>query len=347
MDTSIISPPPDTYTIEATKTSRKLISDKDRELYQCVNYYVLDSAVSMFGVVANVMNMVVFWKQGFNNTMNISLFALSISDCCNLVTLLWNNVAMSGLLAKAGFKMSALEVAYLTGGHPHICFTRITSWITVFITIERSLCIMIPMKVKGIITPRRTTVIMCAIYILIILSFEPEYQTAYIGWKLDVKTNSTFLGLLYTNERKKSEGVVFILYSILGFVSFINVIIFTSILVVQLNRQAKWRRKVNADKTRSEAISCKERKTVIMVVMIAIVLIACYAPGVLLSLVTFFEPEFSVGGQYVNAFFALWSFVFVFEALNSSVNIFIYYHMSTKYRRTFRMVFCFWKTELM
>lgn len=214
------------------KVLRKLISDNDLVIYLLVLFQGIITAVSMFGVTANVMNMVVFCKQGFNNTINISFFALAVSDFCNLMTLLWNNVLFSGLFVLAGVRMSAHEMSYLTAGHPHICFTRITSWITVFITVERSLCIMIPMKIKQIVTPRRTTVIICAIFILIMLSFEPEYQTAYIDWKLDVNNNNTYLGIIFTSDRNESEGVVFILYSILGFVSFISVILFTLLLVV-------------------------------------------------------------------------------------------------------------------
>lgn len=322
------------------KVLRKLISDNDLVIYLLVLFQGIITAVSMFGVTANVMNMVVFCKQGFNNTINISFFALAVSDFCNLMTLLWNNVLFSGLFVLAGVRMSAHEMSYLTAGHPHICFTRITSWITVFITVERSLCIMIPMKIKQIVTPRRTTVIICAIFILIMLSFEPEYQTAYIDWKLDVNNNNTYLGIIFTSDRNESEGVVFILYSILGFVSFISVILFTLLLVVHLNKQSKWRTKVNVENAGTEAMSTRERKTISMVVMIATVLIICYSPGVLLSLTTFYEPEFCIGGHFVNAFFAFWSFAFVFEAVNSSVNIFMYYHMSTKYRGTFDLIFC-------
>lgn len=172
-----------------------------------------------------------------------------------------------------------------------------------------------------------------------ILSFEPEFQTGYLGYKFDKNRNTTLLGIMFTADRQTVEGVTFILYSILGFASFVTVIIFTLVLVIQLNKKSKWRRMATNDSAPSEAISRRERKPMKMVVMIATVLIVCYTPGVLVSSVSFFEPEFSVLGQYTNAFVSMWSFVVVFQAFNSSVNIFLYYYMSSKYKETFRLVF--------
>lgn len=41
-----------------------------------------------------------------------------------------------------------VEFQYLTGAWPHVAFTRVTSWITAFITLERCLCITMPLKVR-------------------------------------------------------------------------------------------------------------------------------------------------------------------------------------------------------
>lgn len=171
------------------------------------------------------------------------------------------------------------------------------------------------------------------------LSFEPEYETSYLGWKLDVKENKTLVGILHRSNAKNLEGVTFILFGILGFLSFVAVVIFTLILVIQLNKKTKWRTNANLEKQQSESISNRDRRTVTMVVMIAVVLIVCYTPGVIVSMVTFCEPEFSVTGKYANVYVASWSFVVTFESFNSSVNIFLYYHMSSKYRETFHLVF--------
>lgn len=228
------------------------------------------------------------------------------------------------------------EVQHLTGGFPHACFARITCWITVFITAERCLCITTPLKIKQIITPRRSTLIICSIYILMIASLMPEYATMYIGWKFYDNKNQTLLGLITTEDNKKVSGLTFLLYAVYIVVSFFAVIVFTTVLVVKLKHKTQWRKESTFDAKQSDTISSRDQKTINMVIVIASVLIVCFTPSVLLSAAGFIEHDFFVVGKYSNLFFATWSFGFVFDSFNSSVTIILYYNMSSKYRRTLR-----------
>lgn len=88
-----------------------------------------------------------------------------------------------------------------------------------------------------------------------------------------------------------------------------------------------------------ESMSNRDRKTVKMVILIASVLIACYTPGAVIALTTFIVgPEFDVRGKYVNICEAAWSIAYTFQSINSSVNIFLYYSMSSKYKQTFNEI---------
>ncbi|CAG5124274.1 unnamed protein product, partial [Candidula unifasciata] len=50
------------------------------EIVEFVNIVCLCGLVSMFGTVANIINLIVFYRQGLNTTINISFFALAVSD---------------------------------------------------------------------------------------------------------------------------------------------------------------------------------------------------------------------------------------------------------------------------
>lgn len=52
-----------------------------------------------------------------------------------------------------------------------------------------------------------------------------------------------------------------------------------------------------------------------------------------------FEPRLSVNGDLLNVTIIMAGITYVVESINSSMNIFIYHAMSTKYRETFRMIF--------
>lgn len=331
-----------TFFITDTGKSEKYInfpSDDTRRIFEILNHVVLIGTTCLFGIASNLINIMVFCKQGLDNTVNISLFGIAISDLASLITLGWLITCLNPFAEKADLPFVPNEIQYLSGGWPHLCFTRTTCCITLYITVERCLCIALPLKVKQIITPARTKCIIIFIFILMILSLTPEYSTTYFGWKFNQDLNRTVLGLLFTANREKVAGFVFLLHAVFGLFSFLIVTGFTVALVLKLKQKSQWRKKSMCDTSQSDAISTRDKKTVAMVVVIAVVLIVCFIPTVTLHTVVFFEPKFSIVGQYSNIFHVCWSFAFLFEAVNSSVNIFLYYNMSSNYRQTFNELF--------
>uniref|UniRef100_A0A2C9L1E8 G-protein coupled receptors family 1 profile domain-containing protein n=1 Tax=Biomphalaria glabrata TaxID=6526 RepID=A0A2C9L1E8_BIOGL len=163
----------------------------------------------------------------------------------------------------------------------------------------------------------------------------PEYATAYIGLKYFPFLNKTLYGLMFTPDRYKVDGLSFLLYAILMFVSFVAVIIFTTVLVVKLNQKSQWRQKSTFDSAQSETISRRDRSTMKTVILIASVLIINFSPTVAFFTGVFIVPEFSITGRQRNLFLVSAAFCFIFDTLNSSVTIISYYTMSSKYRQTF------------
>lgn len=318
----------------------RILSEEERTTVEIVNLVSICGIISIFGISSNIINVIILHKQGFKNTVNIGFFGMAVSDINCLLSLTWGSVCMNPLLTSLGTYWFSMEVMYLTVAWPHICFTRITSWITAFVTAERYLSIALPLKVKRLITPKTTTLIMCVIYVINLVSLAPEYATSYLGWRFVPARNETLIGILFTSSRQSTEGVIYFLHFMLGMTSFTGVVVFTILLVMKLVQSSKWRMGVTQNNSNREAISERDKRTVRMVIFIATVLIFCYSPAALISLSTFIlGPEFNIRGKYINTCEAMWSTAFIFQAINSSVNIFVYYSMSSKYRQTFHEVF--------
>lgn len=319
----------------------KLVSDKQREIIQVVVFVFLCGLVSLFGIITNIFNLVVFCKQGLNSSINISFFALAVSDMCSLITQQWVNVCLNPLFDRSDVLIVPAEVQYITGSVPREVFGKITCLITVYVTAERCLCIAFPLRVKQMITPKRTAAVLTIIYCVCFLSVAPLYFAISIGWKFYPERNKTLLGQLFGSNNEKMEEPVYVMQALSGILSFAAVVIFTSVLILKLNEKRTWREKTaNMDKDKSDSLSNRDRKTMSMIVLIASILIVCYIPSVVIFVATFFEPEFSIVGCYTNMFIVTWSFGFLFESINSSVNIFLYYKMSSKYRNTFHDLIC-------
>lgn len=315
-----------------------VLSDKQRDLFVAVNFVGACGVICFFGTIANIINLKVFFKQGFANAVNISFFGLAFSDLCCVVTLLWQTICLNPLVMKADVVWVPSDLVYLSAAWPHNISGRITSYLTVYITAERCICIMAPLKVKQIFSPPRT-----AIAVILIFSFNtstllPEYATAYLDWKFFHDTNKTLLAIRYRSGREKVEGLVYFLNFASGIVSFIGVTTFTTILIIKLQRTSQWRKEASSGSDYQEAVSYRDKRMVKMVAVIASILIACYIPGVIVSMVAFIIPEFDLGKAYFNSFVSMWSISCIFQALNSSVNIIFYYRMSSKYKETFLLL---------
>ncbi|XP_059155771.1 B1 bradykinin receptor-like [Physella acuta] len=320
-------------------TGNQLLSEDIRAVIEIVNYVFICTIFSLFGIVSNNINIVVFYKQGLNSSINISFLALAVSDLCSLVTLLWFNIRANPYIVNSDLPIVASEFVHLTGGFPHACFARITCLITTYVTAERCLCITLPLTVKRLITPRRTTVIIFFIYALPLTSLAPEYLSMYIDWKFYPDKNISLLGLVPTTNYDKLSGLTFLLYAAYILVSFSALIIFTITLIITLRRKTKWRKVSIHEIKQSDTLSTRDQKTVTMVIVIAIVLLVCYTPSVVINIAVYTAPGFNVVGKYSNIFFVTWSFGFAMDAFNSSVSMVLYYKMSSKYRTTLHELF--------
>lgn len=317
-----------------------ILTAEQAAIFLLVNFSSLCCILSLLGIIGNVINIIVFLKQGFRNTINICFFGLAISDICCLLTLLWMGVCLNPAVIVSGAPWVATDFVYLTGAWPHNMSGRITSYITVYITAERCVCIIFPLKVKQLISPRKTTVAVCTIYILNILTLCPEYATSYLTWKFFPERNITLLAIAHRSGREQTAGIVFFLNSITGAFSFVSVIVLTAILAVKLKKASVWRLQAKSANSNTVAtMSSRDQKTVKMVTLIATVLIICFIPGVIVAMVTFIEPEFDLRKRYANSVASFWSLASVGQAVNSSINIIFYYKMSSKYKQTFAIVF--------
>ncbi|KAK3706056.1 hypothetical protein RRG08_016676 [Elysia crispata] len=88
---------------------------------------------------------------GFSTSSNISFFSLAIADGCTASAVLV--MSFEDMFDDSHLPMTMTDVALLTS-HAFYFFSSMCSWITTIISMERTCCIIYPMKVKQIFTPR-------------------------------------------------------------------------------------------------------------------------------------------------------------------------------------------------
>lgn len=158
----------------------KLVSDSQIQIFTILVYVILCGTVSLLGIMANVINLVVFYKQGLNTTINISFFAMAVSDLSGLLLQQWYITCVNPLVINSGIAIVFPGVRYITGAVPREEFALITCLITAYITAERCFCIIFPLHIKQMITPRKTSVVIISLYVGTWITGIPLYCTSYI-----------------------------------------------------------------------------------------------------------------------------------------------------------------------
>lgn len=195
------------------------------------------------------------------------------------------------------------------------------------------------LQVKIIVTPKRVAILIVAIFIIIIAAGSPIYLVNKLDMKFYPERNKSLLGLVSSPDRESVEKIYFSLNNfVLPTVAFQIIIICTAMLVISLNRRTKWRNK--ATTAALGDVSNRNQRVAKMVVTISVLFISCFIPISVVFLALVFEPELSVGGKLVNIGVVAGGFGVLLEAINSSMNILIYYYMSSKYRDTCRDILC-------
>ncbi|KAK0043183.1 adenosine receptor A1 [Biomphalaria pfeifferi] len=137
-------------------TTQQIIGNDIRDVIIIVNMAVLCQIVSVAGVIVNVFNVCVFVKQGFRDALNVTLASLALADLGIVVFAVWLCVCYNPLFSKLDLPFKPMEFVYLTAGLPRLSCARVSSWILAIASLERCLCITMPLTFKSIITPGRS-----------------------------------------------------------------------------------------------------------------------------------------------------------------------------------------------
>ncbi|GFO37425.1 chemosensory receptor a [Plakobranchus ocellatus] len=308
---------------------------------------------SNLGLITNSLNVAVFIKMGLTETTNISMLSLAVSDFLSCLLGLWTYLCYIPEFRNIpNLPFEPIEVSSETGSNLRPYVTRTGALITAFITLERCLCVVLPMKVKRIITIPVTRITMIVIYAITLIPYTAHPLFTTMGWKYYPHLNKTLIGAIPTNNSIAPIFLTIIMY-LVGFIFLLSAIIIilvcTLFLVITLAKSLRWRDsmrkqtqpRASSGQTSSQkpSESRKEDRLIKMVVVIATLFIVSHLPGTILIFVLpvaddYVEKNFNDPSAMLQV-----SFIFAFELVNNSVSFFVYYLIGTKFRFTFRQMF--------
>ncbi|GFN90159.1 chemosensory receptor a [Plakobranchus ocellatus] len=310
---------------------------------------------SVVAIISNSLSITVFVRLGFSEPSNISLVALAASDLACVVLSIWTNSCFLLSSMDVRLPFDATNVSYLTGSAPWAFISRTVAWITAFISFERCLCILVPLKVKKLITSRSTLTAMIIIFIFTFCPFLYVVIRNRFAWIFYPYLNATILDVVPI-DNKYIIQIGYIIVVCCGVIqpllAFFIVLMCTIFLVITLKKLSSWRKSVTSAKSQwqhkpgenpvpnsppaRDRISHKEERLVRMVVAIATIFIVSYTPTCIMLLCSVIFDEFAYFGVYKRMYIVSGLATFLTQTVSGGVNILIYYYMASKFRSALR-----------
>ena len=293
--------------------------------------------VGIFGIISNILVLTTFLKIGFEESINISFFALGILDLGLTITMSWGGILNLLILTETRLPFDASNISTVTVYWPAEGLEKTTTCITACIAVERLVSVVFPLHVKKIMTRRKTAIVLGLIFLLV---FGPTNMSAFISkleWVFDPAMNETILRS--NREARDNFHLGYLLHEFLH-MHLIIVVHFTGLtilwistifLAITLSRNMK-ARESSLGQSVTVASQVKNIRVIKTVLLIAGVYLACSTPKTVWSLIAAFDDRFTVDGVYFRSYMIIAVSCVLLSLVNSSVNIFIYFNMTTKSR---------------
>ena len=221
-------------------------------------------------------------------------------------------------------------------------FLATSSCVTMVIAIERCLCVLFPLHAQTLISTRIMAIILLTTTVLLHLGFAIFPLRMTVKGIVNSQTGqSLWIMVRYQGPNQVLLGAFFVVifdFILLFAMNIITVsvtIICTAITVAKLKLAIAWR--FNTGSAASSEAQTQQTALTKMLVVMCCVHVVCSTPGFVMALVRRIQPEYGAADRYANIFALTHAMGYrLFSATNSSVNFFVYYSRSSRFRKELR-----------
>ncbi|GFO45330.1 chemosensory receptor a [Plakobranchus ocellatus] len=312
--------------------------------------------IGIMGIIGNILTIAVYIKLGFSETIHMSYVALAACDLCTIITIMWCSMCNSPLfdmfLSRFGIATDMVVFVNFTGAWPHHIFSKTAALITAWISLERCLCVVFPIKVKLIITRSVTKLVLLIIFIIGCGPVVFAYTGRKSEWRFDPVQNQTRFFMFENGVKDFSllnRFAIIIYGAVYPVSSWVSVTVCTTFLIIKLRQGAILRKRntnnpsmevIHRDQVQERRIPSRTRRVTKTVVIVAIIFIACSFPVALNLFYSSFEREYSLNGSFRYLVMINTSFTYLLSEINSSVNIIVFTMMGTRFRSALFELLC-------
>ncbi|CAG5131480.1 unnamed protein product [Candidula unifasciata] len=283
--------------------------------------------ISVFGIIGNSINIVVLNRHGFQDSTNIILVSLSVSDLCFCILL---------PVTRLGSMISHFDEVLATSAHtfvtvfffmPKFVFLGTSFWYVALIAVERYTAVFFPFHVSIIFTKTLIKCLVTAIFLASVLTISPSFFALNYKFVYNVNYNQTTAVIVYTNFYRKHHSIIDFyvwvgLTNIFCSISAIVVLYCCVAIVYRLSQASSRRLKMTSNTTGYDI------KVVKMLVTVCIIYLCVQIP--LIVMYSYFRPDFMFRTPVHQLFNDICDILCL---VNASANYIVYVTMSAKFAR--------------
>ncbi|KAK0053337.1 type-1B angiotensin II receptor [Biomphalaria pfeifferi] len=285
------------------------------------------AVISLLGIFGNTINIMTYISMGNKDGFSLSMTLLSGIELVHVIAIFMRSVAY-------GLFIVEYSTQFITWFPMHVCLETITIQEHVH-RFKVNLChfscddYFIPLLMTMSMELQYDARINSTRVIFWVTARREQVRT--ITWiarnaTLPVSTQVVIVCCVLHMSQKLQRSLNFRLYP-QGFSQSKK----ATVLTRQMNSDMKTP-KLASDKTKANVLTGKERRVIQQMVVMCIVVIVCDLPEILISLASVLKPTFGFHKSLNNIYLAVIGVNHVFQVVNTSINIIIYWNYSSRYR---------------
>ncbi|XP_076452289.1 uncharacterized protein LOC143287932 [Babylonia areolata] len=292
----------------------------------------------------NVLNMLVFWRQGLRERINLCLFYLSLVDLLHMLHAFFCNVDRIYLPFMTDDEEFGPVFQFIVDHH--LLGFRSLTWLSGFVSMviacERCFCVVSPLRSQTVLSTRTTGLILAFATVFCVTGSLVNGSRWSLPCIFDPLTNTTSKRLLtsqfYARNRAHLNALTLFVATIQP-TTYLTVIVATTIVMsVKLRKMTAWREQSTSS---TSAVSSREVALTRMLIAVSLLYIVCSAPNMILGIGIMFVPGMSFSGRYYNLTMFFIDITELTSYINATFNFFIYYSLGSKYKNTLEsLIFC-------
>ncbi|CAL1537006.1 unnamed protein product [Lymnaea stagnalis] len=319
--------------------------------------------ISLLGILGNLVNIKAYVSMGLSDGVTTAFLLLACSDLAYLTAMLARAVSFGFMAAEKlhnyslWFPVDPYGVYIFFGNVGSIPYT-VSILTTTLLAVVRCLSVARPLQFQNSFRRTRATAVVFVFAMFSLFSYLPVLVFMGMIRQFDARVNATRPMLWISPMRERVKDIVWVIRDAILPIATQLIVITCVIVMADCLRSASVFRMsqmsvksvseklrfgdLNVDLGQNEAprsaanpnkLIGKELQAVQQVLLISIIFIVCNMPKIVINFTGLFEQEFALGRLHENLYLTMIGVLYIFQTVYSSVNIFIYYHYSSKYRR--------------